>query len=656
MKKILRLLAALPRIAKKVADFVLRRPLGRVALALVLLLGSGVVLFAWLRSDEQDRCDIPVELRLLASAEIANVVEPLVSDFAEGQAIKDCRALNVTVKSVRPSRLASEALADGWSRVAARPPSPGEMEARPREGSEKDEGSEERVYEDVGMRPDAIILPSTPEWRYVDHSLLSNVGKVKPGTVIARSPLVVAAPERWVNELPLLRDAGDEVALADLLEAATATPEAGGFGLMRPHPDSSADGLLATAALYRAALGALPEGRGFDERITEQEPVLRERVEQKVQTRGEGADELLCELEAAARPSSRGARVPRGLALVPEQAVVAYQSREGDRCEPGSPAKMRFLYLSDVVPELDYQYVAVDFAAVEGRPWGGKAGGTYVDRRVEYVEKLRGFLIRPDIQKKIADGGFRDRNGQVSDRLGVDSGVRRDLPSKTSRFDVHAEIRKPWALLDLVEKLARPTRVALAVDVSGSMRQRVATGGTRLEAARAAVRPALALIGKKDELALLSFADDPSTVVELGTAGSGRGGGTRRAVNDRLGELAARGERTALFRAIVAGVREVRRPVADATRTTNAVVVLTDGQDEDQGRTVGVEGVVAELNRSGGQVQVFVLTYGDAACGQGGLHALAKEAGVTCFDPASPGGVDAAFDGVAASLWGVDPD
>src|SRR4030095_7551032 len=98
------------------------------------------------------------------------------------------------------------------------------------------------------MRPDAIILPSILESRYADHSLTPNFGELGRDTVIATSPLVVAVPENWADEptLPVDAGQGQEVTLAELLRAATATPEMGGFGLVRPSPQSSTEGLVAT--------------------------------------------------------------------------------------------------------------------------------------------------------------------------------------------------------------------------------------------------------------------------------------------------------------------------------------------------------------------------------------------------------------------------
>jgi VWFA-related protein len=151
---------------------------------------------------------------------------------------------------------------------------------------------------------------------------------------------------------------------------------------------------------------------------------------------------------------------------------------------------------------------------------------------------------------------------------------------------------------------------ALLVDCSGSMADRVAAGGTKLDAAKAACRTFLSFSRPNDANSLIQFNTTVRIVQPFGTpAADLRGsvdtlradGGTawRDAVAEALALLAA---------------RQGRR----------SIVLLTDGQDNSSRRSISA--VIAEARRL--QIPVYAIAFGEAhEVDEREMRLLAEETG-----------------------------
>ena len=172
-------------------------------------------------------------------------------------------------------------------------------------------------------------------------------------------------------------------------------------------------------------------------------------------------------------------------------------------------------------------------------------------------------------------------------------------------------------------------------------------------------------MGDKDHVGLWRFSQqldgrrDYAELVPLGRAGGrvgGRVGGRRRSdrVLSALAGLNATRRHTGLYDTIDAGIRHLRAAGGGNTDTVDALVVVTDGQNDDRNGGVGLD---ADLDRlqAGDEVLVFLLTFGPARCDTGELGVLTHQRElVRCLD-AGRIGLERAFGQVAATLWGTAP-
>jgi Ca-activated chloride channel family protein len=146
----------------------------------------------------------------------------------------------------------------------------------------------------------------------------------------------------------------------------------------------------------------------------------------------------------------------------------------------------------------------------------------------------------------------------------------------------------------------RPTNVYLVVDTSGSM------GGEKLARTQEALKAFVAQIrGSKDQVGLIEFGTDIKSVEDLKPLDDAR----RQDLVGRIERMEADGE-TALLDAVWYGYENLQR-VAD-TEAINALVVMTDGQENASGRVVN--DLVGRFEESGAvDVVVFTIAFGRGA-------------------------------------------
>lgn len=366
--------------------------------------------------------------------------------------------------------------------------------------------------------------------------------ELSPGPSMANSPVVlstsaaVADAEGWTDSPPTWAGAltGDQpVAMPDIA--------------------ASAEALAALSALSTSA----GEGEQGDTAVVE-----------AVLAADRGAGGASGAVEAAGQNSADAPLVP-----VTEQAV--YEARAAD-----AASSIVAVYPSEGSPVLDYPVVRV------GSPTGDQSRA---------VDAVVAVLTSEDARTAVAEAGFRDADGTAPPAAGEESGIREEAPA-TVQLD-------PTGVQELFARLAAlaaPSRLLAVVDVSASMEAPVGDG-TRATLARDAAKSALALIPGRSAIGLWVFArelgggTDWQELVPIRTLDTEIDGRTQRDVLQEQADtfpsrLSPGG--TGLYDTTLAAVRKAR--VDFDPTAVNTVVVITDGQDEDDG-SIGLDGLLQTL-------------------------------------------------------------
>lgn len=557
-------------------------------------------------------CVEPVQLNVNVSAEKAQVVQKLAAAFeAQSRSRYGCRRVNVQVTVAQSSDAVIGALGRGWS---------GEDDLR-----------------GVGPEPHVVLPDSRLEVAAAQDALRRNkrtdVSLADKGS-IALSPLVLATPEPETGPAAV---ATQPRGWADVLAAAARPlpPGQAGPRVRRPSPVSSGTGLVATVALYSAALGADLAEHAF---TTADAPRLLHGIELSVAA-GDESGTLLCSMRQAARRSF--ASVVDSTVLVSEKAAGDYNdgSALGERCPPqqrSTTPQVHLTYPEEGTTYLDHPFVVVDW---KNRPEN-------VERQ-HLVRSFHDFLVGGEAQAEFRREGFRGRDGFLAESGDALQDRPPDLPVHS--VDVAA-------LLRAFHDARSSARVLFLVDVSAAMEEPFRdVGGTRLRAAADAVGRTLRSVGDKDEVGVWEFAEDLAggsdhrELVALGRS-TGRLGGRPRvaAADEALDRLRTSGRPARVHEALGAAITTLRESGAAEQDTHDAIVVIADGTrpEPDTARLV-------DQLRSGGRPEsVFLIAFGSPVCSSARWREIDQATDGTCHEVTRIADIDAALDSVAAVLWG----
>jgi Ca-activated chloride channel family protein len=215
-------------------------------------------------------------------------------------------------------------------------------------------------------------------------------------------------------------------------------------------------------------------------------------------------------------------------------------------------------------------------------------------------------------------------------------------------------------MLDTYDAIRKPARILLLVDSSGVVGDEMAAAGegrTRVEVVQEALDRGLGQLPGEAEIGLWAFPDpdDGQASHEEVVALAPLDADHRRRIIDGVAKWSTTetGERprTPLYRAVQAAYDQF---VHDGdSRSINAVVVLTDGEDRDRSaRPVSLEQLVAQVDAEGARGRSAVRVFSIALPGASfpALDALSDSSNAETFPADDPDGLAEAFDAVFSRL------
>jgi Ca-activated chloride channel family protein len=282
--------------------------------------------------------------------------------------------------------------------------------------------------------------------------------------------------------------------------------------------------------------------------------------------------------------------------------------------------------------------------AVLTAPWVDDAKRAAAAAFLDYVRGREG-------QRQFQRAAFRGHDGSSGPAIGPADGLdpkepasRLALPSAEALDKVVAS----WATL------RKRANAVVVIDVSGSMADEVrGTGSSKLDLAKAAASNALAEFSRDDQVGLWIFSTeldgtrDHRELVPIGPMGAAVGGRRRAEVmRERIAGLQPGGG-TGLYDTSLAAHDLVDSRAS--RRTINAVILLTDGRNEDDG--ISLENLLPRLRSERGddQVRLFAIAYGDDADLEV-LRRIAEATGGVGYDSLDPTRITEVFAAVVSNF------
>lgn len=257
------------------------------------------------------------------------------------------------------------------------------------------------------------------------------------------------------------------------------------------------------------------------------------------------------------------------------------------------------------------------------------------------------FLQTKPAQEVLPEYGFRplDETVPLGKLFTAEYGINPDQPTVSlpkpdasvvsAAIDQWTIVRKPSAVLELI-------------DLSGSMEEGVATGGSKLDGAIEGVISTVDHFRSTDEIGVWAFTSDISSEY-----------GQNVAPVQEFGPLGNSKETLAKSVEDLRNARKGATPLYDSISTAydymteraepgriNAIVVLTDGADS--GSSISLDSLLIKLNADNGEVKnqspvrIFPIAYGADANFEI-LQNIAKASGGQAFDARDPSKIDRVF-------------
>jgi Ca-activated chloride channel family protein len=540
------------------------------------------------------------------------------------------------------TKAAKEGAEGGCAFVKARRLSSGEG-ANAIAGSWSDEDS-------WGPKP-TIWSPAGAGWGAVANQRLADKGQPAMAPRDAQSlmltPLVIGMPKPMADALGY---PATPIGYSDLIALSQdkagwggkGHPEWGPFRLGKTNPNFSTSGLNATIAQYYTAVKKTQDLTSEDVNRAEVTEFNR-KIEAAVVHYG---DTTLTFLNNLYRADQRGTSLTYVSAVaVEEKSIIDYNRGNPDGVlEQGERPRPPRVPLVAVYPK-DGTLFSDNPLYILDAPWvtpKHRAGAQAFSR----------FIQEPDNQKKALETGFRPANPAVAlaDPITSANGVDPAQPATTLGVPEPAVLA---AVLTRWGAERKGAQVQLVIDVSGSMGEEAGDGQTKLDLAKQAAVNALSQFGPNDLVGLRIFSTginptEPRDYLDLVPIGPITA--NREQIATKLRALAPT-QGTPLYTTSVASVDAIKKQYKPDL--INAVVLLTDGKNEDQ-RNNDLQGTLAKLSADseGGQAQpvrLFTIGFGKDADASA-LRRLAEATSASYYDSSDPKVIDRVFTNVISNF------
>ncbi|MFF6784772.1 substrate-binding domain-containing protein [Streptomyces sp. NPDC012510] len=478
--------------------------------------------------------------------------------------------------------------------------------------------------EDDGNEPD-VWAPAGSSWLSMARADAKGEARnvfPKQAKSIVKSPLTVAMPKPMADVLDWPENQFSWKELAGWSRNAKGfwsrkgrgKPAWGDFRLGKTNPAYSTSGLNATIGAFYAATGTI--GELTEARLDDAENrAFVESIEQSTVHYGETTLTFLTNLRRADEISPQKAMSYISAVTLEESTVAAYNAGypcgalSGEKgcektTEPDTP--LVSFYPTDGILYSDHPYIELNSMS---------------EAKKQVAEDFLAHLRSPrTFDEEFARYGFRTHDGEVrqgSLLLDKDSGVVPDTrldALSTPQDDVLLH------LLDIWPSLRRHTNVLLVIDTSGSMNDEIpGTADTKLARLKQAEAELFGEFTGSDRVGLWKFSDaedlggdkDYKELVPIGPYHEKLAGGTRqKLLSENFKALEAEGA-TGLYDTLDAATAAMR--AAYDPKAINAIVLLTDGRNEDNG-SLSKEVLLERIrDTSQSQVRIFTIAYGNEA-------------------------------------------
>lgn len=505
-----------------------------------------------------------------------------------------------------------------------------------------------------GPRP-VVWSPAASTWGAVVNQRLDDEGQepiVGDAEPFMQTPLVIAMPEPMAEALGY---PDEPVGWSDILQlsrdpegwSAYGHPEWGPFRLGKTNPNFSTSGLSALIAQAYSSTGKT-EGLSQEDLANPEVAAEAEAVESSVVHYG---DTTLTFLNNWYRTDERGTSLTYvSAAAVEEKSVIDYNAGNPDgNLDPGERPRPPKIPLVAIYPEegtiySDNPYITLDAEWVS--PEEKDAAAAFEE-----------FIKTPANQEKVLEFGFRPGNPDVAIGAPIDAGSNVD-PTQPETLLETPEPEVMVQLLDNWSEQRKSARVIIALDVSGSMGDPAGDAGeTKLELAKRAAIEALDEFKDDDEVGLRIFTTDigpDGTDSFVDVVPPSRIGDNRERLRTEIDAqfpLAA----TPLYEVTQASFDDAVEAYDPAR--INAVVVLTDGRNEDGEASDDreqLDQLLADLSRgatgeAATPIRIFPIAYG-ADADLDTLNRIAEATNSTAYDASDPETITKVFTAVVSNF------
>jgi Ca-activated chloride channel family protein len=215
----------------------------------------------------------------------------------------------------------------------------------------------------------------------------------------------------------------------------------------------------------------------------------------------------------------------------------------------------------------------------------------------EAAKLFRDYLLEPEAQRLAMANGLRPVNQEVTPGPPLDTGRSVDLSQPEIVFSPPT-VETIYAVQSLWQMARKDINLVMLLDTSGSM------SGDKMESMRAAAIQFVEQMGDEDYISIITFSRTPLVPIHHQQLGP-----TRHEIIWTIEAMEANGD-TALYDALGEGASVIA--ATTSSQTSNAMIILSDGQDTSSLRYTGLSPDLVQAITAN-DTTVFTIAYGEDA-------------------------------------------